>query len=311
MSNALGSPMNDETPDRAAHIDAVESGRVYGWAWDASDPEKRQIVAIFCGDQVLGTVVADRHRVDLATRDIGDGRHAFVFDLPPTAKDRPAEEFQAKIDRGNIALSRLPKVFTINQDGRVDSVEKKPDSNQSNVKDPGEVAHALQEQVKAISTRLDQVDQNYGKMTDLLTRMDKRLTADTAALQKQITSQPSRDDGAATPRAQPAASTTAAPTASPAAPSTMGAAPGINADDFQKLRQYVRVCWRDIKRLRGDLGTVESFTLRFDERLKETAAQQDVEEVRQSTKTTRGVMWIAVIMAALSLVLSAYAAFLG
>ena len=292
MPNVVGPKphANDAMPE--AEIDAVETGRVYGWAWDPAEPEKRQMVAIYCGDQVLGTVLADRHRVDLATRDIGDGRHAFVFELPPTAKDRPASDFRVAIDRGNIALSRIPKVFTINPDGEVAKMIKKTDSSEPALRDPGEVAHALQKQVQSISQRLDQVDENYGKMTDLISRMDQKLALDTAALQKQIASQPKPS----LPPAQPAA-----------APNTKSSAQAFEkSQDFQKLKQYVRVCWRDIKKLRRDLSTMESFTMRFDERLKDTAKQADLDNFQQDAKLTRGLLWIAMIMAGLSMSLSLF-----
>lgn len=296
MPNITGpkSHANDAMPE--AEIDAVESGRVYGWAWDPAEPEKRQTVAVYCGDQILGTVLADRHRVDLATRGIGDGRHAFVFDVPPTAKDRLASEFRVTLSREPKPVSRAPKVFTINPDGEVAKMIKQPEPGDAALlRDPGEVAHALKKQVQSISQRLDQVDANYGKMTDLLARMDQKLTADTAALHKQITSQ----SRAILPPAQAAVL--------PSETLKASVQSIEKTKDFQKLKQYVRVCWRDIKKLRRDLETVESFTLRFDERLKETAKQGDLEMVQQGVKVTRGLLWIAMIMAGLSMSLSLYA----
>jgi hypothetical protein len=63
-------------------IDAITDGRVFGWAWDKEAPEARIEVTIRLGDRVLGTVHADRPREDLLAGGVGDGAHAFEFELP-------------------------------------------------------------------------------------------------------------------------------------------------------------------------------------------------------------------------------------
>ncbi|MCG5238831.1 hypothetical protein [Azospirillum doebereinerae] len=91
-------PQPDETAaaETAAaiegHIDAVQDGRVYGWAWDRTHPDDRLEVELRLerdgGPPLpLGRVVADRPRADLADNRIGDGAHAFEAEiiLPPDA----------------------------------------------------------------------------------------------------------------------------------------------------------------------------------------------------------------------------------
>lgn len=68
------------------HIDALESGRVYGWAWNPELPDERLSVDVYRQDELLGTVMADRFRQDLRDCQVGDGRHAFVYDLPPALR---------------------------------------------------------------------------------------------------------------------------------------------------------------------------------------------------------------------------------
>lgn len=80
----------EDDPDEGAidaalfegHVDAIEAGRVYGWALDPTTPSVRLSVTVFHGDEALGTVVADRFREDLRGYGDGSGRHAFVFTLP-------------------------------------------------------------------------------------------------------------------------------------------------------------------------------------------------------------------------------------
>ncbi|MBP2230840.1 hypothetical protein J2847_004149 [Azospirillum agricola] len=64
------------------HIDAVQEGRVFGWAWDRAHPDDRLEVELRLerdggAPLVLGRVLADRPRADLAANGIGDGGHAF------------------------------------------------------------------------------------------------------------------------------------------------------------------------------------------------------------------------------------------
>ncbi|WP_374441002.1 hypothetical protein [Stella sp.] len=74
----------------AGHVDSIENGFVRGWARDEAAPGARTEIDLFLGDRHVGTVTADRYREDLMTAGMGDGRHAFVFALPPEARDAPA-----------------------------------------------------------------------------------------------------------------------------------------------------------------------------------------------------------------------------
>ena len=44
------------------HVDAIEAGRIYGWALDPAAPGQPLRVTIFHGEDELGTVEADRFR---------------------------------------------------------------------------------------------------------------------------------------------------------------------------------------------------------------------------------------------------------
>jgi hypothetical protein len=64
-------------------VDAIEGGRVFGWVWDREAPDARVEVIVHGGGRHLGTVLADLPREDLTSGGVGDGCHAFEFELPP------------------------------------------------------------------------------------------------------------------------------------------------------------------------------------------------------------------------------------
>src|SRR4051812_19144656 len=59
----------------------VPPGIVGGWAFDRSEPEKRQEIEIWEGDHLHRRCVADRFRADLLEAKIGDGKYGFSADL--------------------------------------------------------------------------------------------------------------------------------------------------------------------------------------------------------------------------------------
>lgn len=68
---------------------------VSGWAWDASQPDVPVMVALFNGQQLIGTVLADQYRSDLS---MSDGkRHGFRMALPDSLRDASGHELRVKI----------------------------------------------------------------------------------------------------------------------------------------------------------------------------------------------------------------------
>ena len=64
-------------------LDAVEGGRLHGWAWNPAEPSRPVDVEICYDGERIGLATADAYRQDLEHRRIGDGKHGFAFELPP------------------------------------------------------------------------------------------------------------------------------------------------------------------------------------------------------------------------------------
>ena len=64
------------------YIDAIEPDRVFGWAWNTTDPSERLHIEIRQGEQLIVRQEANLPRPDLVANGIGDGRYAFVANIP-------------------------------------------------------------------------------------------------------------------------------------------------------------------------------------------------------------------------------------
>jgi hypothetical protein len=65
-------------------IDAITPTRIHGWAWDRAAPGARLRVCLLLDGTPVAETHADRERADLAPNGIGDGRHAFEFEVDPS-----------------------------------------------------------------------------------------------------------------------------------------------------------------------------------------------------------------------------------
>lgn len=92
------------------YIDAVESGRIYGWALDKENPDNKLVVTVFHGDTEIGELVADRYREDLVSYTNGDGRNAFVLNLPRELWDCAPSEFYTVFKATNVPLLRGKRI---------------------------------------------------------------------------------------------------------------------------------------------------------------------------------------------------------
>ncbi len=70
-------------PGIQALIDNATADRLYGWAWNSAQPDRRLAVELRLADETVAATTADLARPDLAGNGIGDGCHAFEFPLRP------------------------------------------------------------------------------------------------------------------------------------------------------------------------------------------------------------------------------------
>ncbi|OYR10286.1 hypothetical protein [Brucella grignonensis] len=85
------SPTPQRTEAMKGRVDAIEEGRLYGWAFDPSYPTERLIIRVLLDDKPIAEAPADKDRPDLKRNGIGDGMHAFEVMLPQFAVARAGE----------------------------------------------------------------------------------------------------------------------------------------------------------------------------------------------------------------------------
>jgi hypothetical protein len=93
-----------ETSPLIGFVDVIDTGRVSGWIWDKSQPERRLTVSISVAGRTVGTTEASLLRPDLAEAGIGDGRHAFHFAFESTLPDGEADDIKAHSDGFQIPI---------------------------------------------------------------------------------------------------------------------------------------------------------------------------------------------------------------
>lgn len=87
--NAAAGPQKTES--MKGRVDAIEEGRLYGWAFDPSVPTERLLIRVLLDDKPIAEAPADKDRPDLKRNGIGDGKHAFEVMLPQFAAARAGE----------------------------------------------------------------------------------------------------------------------------------------------------------------------------------------------------------------------------
>jgi hypothetical protein len=74
-------------------VDNIAAGRVFGWAWNPSQPDERVSIELRLGQKTVAQTAASQERADLKGAGVGDGCHAFELRLTPELVERRAEIF--------------------------------------------------------------------------------------------------------------------------------------------------------------------------------------------------------------------------
>ncbi len=104
------SPTAQRTEAMKGRVDAIEEGRLYGWAFDPSYPTERLIIRVLLDEKPIAEAPADKERPDLKRNGIGDGLHAFEVMLPQFAAARAGDLVVVAANAaGNEQKLRVPK----------------------------------------------------------------------------------------------------------------------------------------------------------------------------------------------------------
>src|SRR5215469_5768566 len=90
-------------------LEALEFFQIRGWAFDRSRPTETINVQILLDDHVLAEGLAGQFRDDLAENGVGDGCHAFAFELPRRLNDDETTRVYAKALGSDGTFRILPK----------------------------------------------------------------------------------------------------------------------------------------------------------------------------------------------------------
>ncbi|MCE0780828.1 tetratricopeptide repeat protein [Pseudomonas sp. NMI542_15] len=87
------------------HLDYVDEGYAYGWAFNPLNPHNRVSVDILCEGKLVGHGPADGYREDLKEAKIGDGNHLFKIKLSYELYDGKVHSLYARNASNNILLT--------------------------------------------------------------------------------------------------------------------------------------------------------------------------------------------------------------
>jgi RHS repeat-associated protein len=71
--------MTCAAPSFSGNLDGADCTQLYGWAWDANQPNAALNVDIYDGTTLLATVAASTFRQDLKNAGLGNGDHGFTY----------------------------------------------------------------------------------------------------------------------------------------------------------------------------------------------------------------------------------------
>jgi len=91
-------------------LDKADTEQIAGWAWNSQKPREHVTVEIYDREKFLLTVVASRHRRELANA-LGDSAHAFVLPTPEALRDGQPHEIHARVERSLHELPGSPRRF--------------------------------------------------------------------------------------------------------------------------------------------------------------------------------------------------------
>ncbi|NET42663.1 tetratricopeptide repeat protein [Okeania sp. SIO2B3] len=99
-------------------LDYATIDYVSGWARHKKDPDKVVFLDIFVGNNLIGTLVANKYRQDLAEAFDTHGYHAFAQKIPPSLHSNGLVEVSVKITETGQQLKNSPKPLVVGPKGK-------------------------------------------------------------------------------------------------------------------------------------------------------------------------------------------------
>lgn len=91
-------------PELQSSFDGLQGGGITGWVWEPRQLNQRTRVGLYVDDALISERTADNFRQDLMDAGIGDGAHAFWFDL---------SDVLASDDRGSFLTDFTPRRINV------------------------------------------------------------------------------------------------------------------------------------------------------------------------------------------------------
>ncbi len=102
-----------QVPLLRGYLDSVTRTTIMGWAFEPETPDRRVPLVILANGAVIGRVIADHYRPGLAASGIGDGKHAYRFQLPQGFADDMHHAIEVRRESDWSHLSGSPASLTL------------------------------------------------------------------------------------------------------------------------------------------------------------------------------------------------------
>lgn len=195
----------DNVKPMSGRVDAVDMGRIFGWAFDPMAPDQRLTIRVLLDGKVIAEAVADRNRPDLRRNGIGDGKHAFEIALPDPLQSRandvvvvarngsgseqalrvpqPNEQAAEALIAAPLAkvLDKLDLLMASQRQLQVSqrSLQRSPEIDGDKAETPGltEVSNSVESLKMEINQRLNDLDVHLMRLDGVVSGMEKNLSA--------------------------------------------------------------------------------------------------------------------------------------
>lgn len=106
-------PANPGDPAYLGYLDHADCNTIYGWVWDANQPNTPLSVDVLADGNVIATLQANQTRQDLVGR-FGNGQHGFSLSPPANLQDGNTHNITARVSSTNFMLTHTQSLACSN-----------------------------------------------------------------------------------------------------------------------------------------------------------------------------------------------------